>query len=85
DQANGTSAAVANALSIIADNLGILKLFFDDVAEGVGYFASKFSDIDHSILNALRDTLTQVYENIKQNIKYVIEFSETVWSAFTSA
>ncbi len=85
DQANGASAAVANALSIIADNLGILKLFFDDVAEGVGYFASKFSDIDPSILNALRDTLTQVYENIKQNIKYVIEFSETVWSAFTSA
>ena len=85
DQANGSSAAVANALSIIADNLGILKVFFDDVAEGVGYFTSKFDDIDPSTLNALRDTLTQVYENIKLNIKYVADFGETAWSAFTSA
>jgi tape measure domain-containing protein len=34
DQANGSSATVANALSIIADNLGILKVFFDDVEIG---------------------------------------------------
>ena len=85
DQANGSSAKVANALSIIADNLGILKVFFDDVAEGVDYFASKFKDIDPSTLDALRDTLTQVYENIKLNIKYVADFGETAWSAFTSA
>jgi len=85
DQANGSSATVANALSVIADNLGILKVFFDDVAEGVGYFTSKFDDIDPSTLNALRDTLTQVYENIKLNIKYVADFGETAWSAFTSA
>ncbi|EAM8864644.1 tape measure domain-containing protein, partial [Salmonella enterica] len=85
DQANGSSATVAKALSTIADNLGILKLFFDDVAEGVGYFTSKFDDIDPSTLNALRDTLTQVYENIKLNIKYVADFGETAWSAFTSA
>ncbi|WP_180102208.1 tape measure protein [Acinetobacter sp. YH12126] len=85
DQANGSSAAVANALSIIADNLGILKVFFDDVAEGVGYFTSKFDDIDPSTLNALRDTLTQIYENIKQNIRYVADLGETIWSAFTTA
>ena len=85
DQANGSSAKVANALSIIADNLGILKVFFDDVAEGVGYLTSKFNNIDPSTLDALRDTLTQVYENIKLNIKYVADFGETAWSAFTSA
>lgn len=85
DQANGSSATVANALSVIADNLGVLKVFFDDVAEGVGYLKSKFDDIDPSTLNALRDTLTQVYENVKQNIKYVADFGETAWSAFTSA
>ncbi|MDH1408017.1 tape measure protein [Acinetobacter johnsonii] len=85
DQANGSSAKVANALSIIADNLGILKVFFDDVAEGVGYFTSKFKDIEPSTLDALRNTLAQVYENIKLNIKYVADFGETAWSAFTSA
>lgn len=85
DQANGSSATVANALSVIADNLGVLKLFFDDVAAGVGHFKSKFDEIDPSTLNALRDTLTQVYETVKQNIKYVADFGETAWSAFTSA
>lgn len=85
DQANGASATVANALSIIADNLGILKVFFDDVAEGVGYFTSKFKDIDPSTLDALRNTLAQVYENFKLSIKYVADFGETVWSAFTTA
>lgn len=85
DQANGSSAKVANALSIIADNLGILKVFFDDVAEGVGYFTSKFKDIDPSTLDALRNTLAQVYENFKLSIKYVADFGETVWSAFTTA
>ena len=34
DQASGASATVAQALSTIADNLGILKVFFDDVGVG---------------------------------------------------
>ena len=85
DQANGASATVANALSVIADNLGILKVFFDDVAAGVGYLSSKFSDIDPTVLNSLRDTLTQLYENFKQNLQYIVQFGETAWSAFTSA
>ena len=34
EKANGASATVAQALSTIADNLDILKVFFDDVGDG---------------------------------------------------
>ena len=84
DQANGASATVANALSIIADNLGVLKVFFDDVSEGVGYLTSKFNDIDPSTLDALRNTLTQVYDTVKTLVSSIAGIAETAWSAFTS-
>jgi len=84
DQANGSSATVANALSIIADNLGILKVFFDDVAEGVGWFQDKLSEIDPSTLEAIRSTLSAVYDTIKTVISSLAGIAETAWSAFTS-
>ena len=84
DQANGSSATVANALSIIADNLGILKVFFDDVAEGVGWFQDKLSEIDPSTLEVIRSTLSAVYDTIKTVISSLAGIAETAWSAFTS-
>ena len=84
DQANGSSATVANALSIIADNLGILKVFFDDVGEGVGWFQDKLSQIDPSTLEAIRSTLSAVYDTIKTVISSLAGIAETAWSAFTS-
>lgn len=84
DQANGSSATVANALSIIADNLGILKVFFDDVAEGVGWFQDKLSEIDSSTIEAIRSTLSAVYDTIKNVISSMAGIAETAWSSFTS-
>ena len=84
DQANGSSATVANALSIIADNLGILKVFFDDVAEGIGWFQGKLSEIDPSTIEAIRSTLSAVYDTIKNVISSMAGIAETAWSAFTS-
>jgi len=84
DQANGSSATVANALSIIADNLGILKVFFDDVAEGIGWFQGKLSEIDPSTIEAIRSTLSAVYDTIKTVISSIAGIAETAWSAFTS-
>ena len=84
DQANGSSATVANALSIIADNLGTLKVFFDDVAEGVGWFQDKLLQIDPSTLEAIRSTLSAVYDTIKTVISSLAGIAETAWSAFTS-
>lgn len=84
DQANGSSATVANALSIIADNLGILKLFFDDVAAGVGWFQDKLSEVDPSTIEALSSTLSAVYDTVKSLISNLAGIAETAWSAFTS-
>lgn len=84
DQANGSSATVANALSIIADNLGILKVFFDDVAEGIGWFQDKLSEIDPSTIEAIRSTLSAVYDTIKTVISSMAGIAETAWSTFTS-
>ena len=84
DQSNGASATVANALSIIADNLGILKVFFDDVANGIGWFQDKLSEIDPSTLESIRSTLSAVYDTIKTVISSIAGIAETAWSAFTS-
>lgn len=84
DQANGSSATVANALSVIADNLGILKLFFDDVAAGIDWFQDKLSEIDPSTIEAIRSTLSSVYDTIKTVISSLAGMAETGWSAFSS-
>lgn len=84
DQFNGASATVANALSIIADNLGILKVLFDDVANGIGWFQDKLSEIDPSTLESIRSTLSAVYDTIKTVISSIAGIAETAWSAFTS-
>jgi len=84
DQANGSSTTVANALSVIADNLGILKVFFDDVAAGVGWFQDKLSEIDPSTIESIRSTLSAVYDTIKTVISSLAGIAETAWSAFSS-
>ena len=85
DQASGASATVAQALSTIADNLGILKVLFDDVGDGFGWFQDKLSEIDPSTIDAIRSALSQTYDTVKVLIANVAEFGTTIWSAFTTA
>ncbi len=85
DQASGASATVAQALSTIADNLDVLKVLLDDVANGFGWFQDKLSEIDPSTIDALRSALSQAYDTVKVLIASVAEFGTTVWSAFTTA
>ena len=77
DQANGSSAKVANALSTIADNLGVLKVFFDDASSGIGWFQDKLSEIDPSTLESIRSTLSAVYDTIKTVISSIAGIAET--------
>ncbi|OTG79413.1 tape measure protein [Acinetobacter sp. ANC 4648] len=85
DQAKGASATAAQALSVIADNLGIIKVFFDDVGEGFAWFGNKLAEIDPSTLETIKTTLSEVYATIKTLIISFAEMGETVFSAFTSA
>lgn len=84
DQASGSSAATANALSAIADNLGIIKVFFDDVGEGFNWFGSKLAEIDPSTIETIKSTLAETYETVKSLITSFAGIAETGWSAFTS-
>ncbi|WP_180062094.1 tape measure protein [Acinetobacter sp. YH12120] len=84
DQAHGASSAVAEALSTIADNLGILKVFFDDVADGIGWFRDKLAEIDPATIDAIRSALSDAYDVVKNLIKSMAGIAETAWSAFTS-
>lgn len=84
DQANGASATAANALSAIADNLGIIKVFFDDVGEGFNWFGNKLAELDPSTIEAIKTTLAETYETVKSLITSFAGIAETGWSAFTS-
>lgn len=73
DQANGASARVAEILVYIADNLGELKTYFDDAADGVGYLVDKMQDIDPAIIDALKAALSSAYEATKQLAVMVVD------------
>jgi tape measure domain-containing protein len=84
NNSTSTTETIAKGLLVIADNLQIVKTFFDDIANGISYFSERFSDIDPSTLNAIRDTLSDVYENLKKTAKDVVDFGGTAFSAFSS-
>lgn len=85
NNSSSTTETIAKGLLVIADNLQIVKTFFDDIAVGLSYFSERFADIDPSTINAIRDTLSDLYRNLKQSAKDLIDFGETVFSAFSSA
>ncbi|WP_336982574.1 tape measure protein [Acinetobacter modestus] len=85
NNSTGTTETIAKGLLVIADNLQIVKTFFDDIANGISYFSERFSDIDLTTINAIRDTLSDVYKELQKNIKDIIDLGETIFSAFSSA
>jgi len=90
DQANGTSATVADALVVVADNLGIIKVFLDDVGLG---FASLIGDlqggIDASTIDAFKSAISSAYDVVKDLVATLYEFGtdviDIVGTSLTSA
>lgn len=66
DQSKGASAQVSAFLQEVADNLYILKRFFDDAAEGVSWFANQLRSVDAGTLDALRDAAGTAYDAVKE-------------------
>ena len=85
DQASGASSQVAQWLVMLADNIQNLKVFIDDIGEGFVWIGDKLQSIDPSVINAVKATLSDVYEIVKKNISDVATLGETIWSAFTTA
>ncbi len=81
DQANGASATVAQALSTIADNLGILKVFFDDVGDGFVWFRDQLKNIDPSTIEALKNAAVQAYDTVKTLLSTIGSIGESVIGA----
>lgn len=66
DQANGASATVAQWLSTLADNMGLLKPIIDDIGNGFTKFGAYLSDIyDQGAIDSLKIALGSIYETIK--------------------
>ena len=81
DQANGASATVAQALSTIADNLDVLKVFLDDVGEGFVWFRDQLKNIDPSTVEALKNAAVQAYDTIKTLLSTIGSIGESVIGA----
>ena len=73
DQASGASSRVAQVLVYIADNLGELKRFVDDAANGVINFTDRLDLIDSGTIDALGEALGAAYEAIKEVISAIAE------------
>ncbi|WP_336948766.1 tape measure protein [Acinetobacter junii] len=65
DQANGTSATVAQWLSTIADNLDIVEVLLNDIGDGFVWFGDQLKKIDPQTIEALKNALLSAYEAIK--------------------
>ena len=85
NNATGASSVVAEALLVIADNLGILKVFIDDIGEGFSWIGSKLTSIDATTIETLKSVLSEAYDTVKSLISNIATLGETVWSAFTTA
>ncbi|HQZ60655.1 MAG TPA: tape measure protein, partial [Acinetobacter sp.] len=68
DQANGASATVAQWLSTLADNMGLLKPIIDDIGNGFTWISDKLQSIDSSTVDALYQALKTAYDGLKSLI-----------------
>ena len=79
DQANGSSAAVADALVVVADNLGIIKVFLDDVGLGLASLIGDLQGgIDASTIDAFKNAISAAYDAVKDLVAQVYEFGVVV-------
>src|SRR5690606_30107609 len=79
DQANGSSAAVADALVTGADNLGIIKVFLDDVGLGLASLIGGLQGgIDTNTIDAFKNAISAAYDAVKELASQVYEFGSSV-------
>lgn len=86
DQANGASATVAQWLSTLADNMGLLKLIIDDIGNGFTKFGAYLSDIyDQGAIDSLKTALSSIYDTIKTLFNTVLDVGRAFNDVFDDA
>ena len=78
DQANGSSATVAQWLVTLADNMGIVETLLNDVGSGFVWIGDQLSFIYLSVLESLKLALSSAYDAIKDVISTLVDFGKTV-------
>lgn len=86
DQANGASATVAQWLSVLADNMGLLKPILDDIGNGFTKFGAYLSDIyDQGAIDSLKTALVSIYDTIKTLFNTVLDVGRAFNDVFDDA
>ena len=86
DQANGASATVAQWLSTLADNMGLLKPIIDDIGNGFTKFGAYLSDLyDQGAIDSLKTALGSIYETIKTLFNTVLDVGRAFNDVFDDA
>ena len=86
DQASGASATVAQWLSVLADNMGLLKLILDDIGNGFTKFGAYLSDIyDQGAIDSLKTALSSIYDTIKTLFNTVLDVGRAFNDVFDDA
>ncbi|WP_151839230.1 tape measure protein, partial [Acinetobacter ursingii] len=78
NQSSGASETAAKALMAIADNLGIIKVFFDDISEGWMAFVSDIEGgIDSATITAFKDAISSAYDAVKELVAAGYQLGKT--------
>ncbi|MCE1272205.1 MAG: tape measure protein, partial [Acinetobacter sp.] len=86
DQANGASATVAQWLSVLADNMGLLKPIIDDIGNGFAKFGAYLSDTyDQGAIDSLKTALVSIYDTIKTLFNTVLDVGRAFNDVFDDA
>ncbi|WP_286728361.1 tape measure protein [Acinetobacter sp. UBA1297] len=84
DQANGSSATVAQWLSTLADNMGLLKPIIEDMGNGLSWVSDRLSQIDPSTIDALYIALQTAYDGIKTLISTLADTGQALDDIFNT-
>ncbi|MFW1807583.1 tape measure protein [Acinetobacter ursingii] len=79
NQSSGASETAAQALMVIADNLGIIKVFFDDISDGWMAFVSDVEGgIDSTTITAFKDAISSAYDAVKELVTAGYQLGKTI-------
>lgn len=78
DQANGTSATVAQWLVTLADNMGIVEILLNDIGAGFVWVGDQLSFIDVSVFEILKSALLSTYDAVKEVISTLFDLGKTI-------
>lgn len=84
NQAGNASGIIAQVLSSLADNMGVVKVIFSDIIDGISAIGERFKGLagDGSI-DALKNAIGALYEAFKTVVSTAFELGTAVYDVFS--